>query len=288
VLGLRRHRVIPCLGCGYDVTGLAPESVCPECALPLKSTLEASNLLRTCPREMVRGYRIGTWLLALSPTCLVLGLALGLWIGLIWWALSDSGGWTGVAIGVVAGSCGSAVALIAGTELMIRSTRGRSLHPAWGLRVLRVAGPVVIAITSVGLVVRLNGLVLGRVSDVVLRATFQVAALTALASLLRVAESVWSQTQATVKRPRREWLCWVVISGLALIWTITTWLLPITTGPFARPWRRLVLGTWAEPLAVIAFILLGTFLWRLVDAVSLEWSIREYTSKRPDSAYDQP
>jgi hypothetical protein len=44
-----------CIRCGYDLSGLGAESLCPECALPAAVSRERSPLLRGADREWLRG-----------------------------------------------------------------------------------------------------------------------------------------------------------------------------------------------------------------------------------------
>jgi hypothetical protein len=136
----------------------------------------------------------------------------------------------------------------------------------------------------VEIVARWSGSIPSPWAQGVLRASSQVIALAALSSLVRVSESVWGQTQATLNHPRRAWSCWCVIGALALVWGLSWWLAPVAMGPFIPAASRLVFELTSGPLAALAFLLVSVFLWRLVDAVSLEWTIREYTGKTPSPA----
>jgi hypothetical protein len=54
-----------CLRCGYNLRGLEPGGVCPECALPVRHSLN-SDSLRFADRSWLRTVRRGLWLVTAS------------------------------------------------------------------------------------------------------------------------------------------------------------------------------------------------------------------------------
>jgi hypothetical protein len=321
VLGITKNRAIPCLSCGYDITGLARESVCPECALPLKDTLEASALLRGWPPALVRRIRLGVFLLAMSPTCLLLGLAIGLWIG-IFMAMPSQAGISefiqGTEIGLVIGCVLGALCFVAGCELVTRVIPARPMHPPWARVTLRVTG--LFAVIAAGLAPFGSLLVLNNDpwATLLIRFVSQVVVLVALASLIRVCQAIGKQTQAGVVTGRKNidsagadgtpknTGAWGALVLLALVWIVGYWVLPLAfsgVGSIARPGFGTMApgprfggllgplatsplairdGSWGAAFALIALILMAGMLWRLVDVVSLEWTIANYGRGKPE------
>ncbi len=53
---------LKCIGCGYNLRGLTPEKVCPECATPIRQSL-VRNLLRFADPSWLSKIRLGTALI---------------------------------------------------------------------------------------------------------------------------------------------------------------------------------------------------------------------------------
>src|SRR5262245_48902409 len=107
-----RRRPIPCLGCGYDITGLPREGVCPECALPLRDTLEDAKLLRSIEWSAVCRIYLGIHMIAWLPVIFVLLQPLT-WLLIILAALFTSAGAEGLFVPVLCVSGGIAMGVFA-------------------------------------------------------------------------------------------------------------------------------------------------------------------------------
>jgi hypothetical protein len=311
VLGIGKTRRIPCLSCGYDITGLERKGVCPECAFPLKDTLEASALLRGWPPALVRRIRLGVYLLAMSPAWLFVGLAVGLWIG-IFMAASGQADLNeliqGTEIGLAIGCGLAAVSFVAGCELVTRAIPARPLHPAWARVTLRVAGPLAALATCMAPFAHLLVLNNDPWATLLIRLVSQAVVLTALIALIRVCQSIGRQTQAgvvvgsrnmqgldTVGAPRNTG-AWSALVLLALVWIVGYWVLPLAYsgigrprfgrafGPLASGPLAVQGGGWGAGFALIALIIMAGMLWRLVDVVSLEWTIAKHGKGKSEAS----
>jgi hypothetical protein len=272
VLGRKRHRPIPCLSCGYDITGLAREGVCPECAFALKDTLEASTLLRGCPAPLVQRIRRGVLLLAWSATAPVCGLPLGSIIGMVWALLpgtSGEGAWMGLVVGLIVGLLASAFCFIVGAVLLTRPSPARPLRPAWARLTLRYGGPAGALIAMASPLLLWVPVAIDPVASFLIRAVCQGMMMAALVSMIRVCAAIERQTQTA--GTYRYIYNWGVLGVLALIWAGAYW-----PGLFVRfGLAGGVNGAWGAGWALGALILQFATLWRIVDSVSLEATIAE-------------
>ncbi len=66
---------IACLKCGYELSGLATDGVCPECACPVARSLESRTWLRAADPEWLRRVIRGVKCLAISHLLVAIGLA---------------------------------------------------------------------------------------------------------------------------------------------------------------------------------------------------------------------
>lgn len=256
------HRAVPCLRCGYDITGLPRDSICPECAFPLRETLEASAFLRSLPRQVVNQIDNGVMVLAWSTIAVGASLPLGFLLMLVWALFDMSGASTGLNVGIAIG-CGAAAGCFAvGSILISRQVSGRPLRPYWAQPVLRIAGPVGAFAAAAMSAADAMQITVSPTEGIVLRAVCQVSALTGLAAAMRVLQSIDRQTQRGRDSVIRYIVGWGLLVVLVLAWVAMFW-----TDPFGpkRP------GSWGGlGLAAVMVLETGVF-WSVVESVAIEW-----------------
>ncbi|MBI1190941.1 MAG: hypothetical protein GC200_09710 [Tepidisphaera sp.] len=72
--------ILPCIGCGYDLRGLNPAGVCPECGRPVADTLDGNRLWRADPawlKRVLNGLSLALLAMILSVLSWALSQALG-------------------------------------------------------------------------------------------------------------------------------------------------------------------------------------------------------------------
>jgi hypothetical protein len=277
VLGITKNRAIPCLNCGYDITGLARESVCPECALPLKDTLEASALLRGYPKSLIRRIDWGVCLMAWSPLALVCGLPIAAILMAPLFLVRTADTWIGVAIGLGLGCLGAVCSFGAGAVLLSRSIPGRPLRPAWAPIVLRYLGPLGVAVAGATPLIRWTSFALSSTANLIAGGVFQTTCLLTLAAAFNVCRDIDRWTQFGQERNRPPWRTWAPIIALATVWLLGYWIFPGVSG-------RLTLahdGEWGQGWLLAVLIIEGDWLWRVVAAVDLERRASAYGRRQP-------
>ncbi|NLF31382.1 MAG: hypothetical protein GX591_10930 [Planctomycetes bacterium] len=70
-----RQPSVPCIACGYDLRGLAPNDVCPECGTPVRDSLEG-DFLPTAPPRYVRRLARGAILMLCGTLLTLAGILL--------------------------------------------------------------------------------------------------------------------------------------------------------------------------------------------------------------------
>lgn len=73
--------VTPCISCGYDLRGLNPAGVCPECGRPVADTLDGNRLWRADPawlKRVLNGLNLALLAMILSVLSWALSQALGI------------------------------------------------------------------------------------------------------------------------------------------------------------------------------------------------------------------
>ncbi len=110
-----------CIGCGYDLRGLAAGGVCPECGIEIRLSMQRSKLLRYALRSWLRDLARGAQLMYLSIVILFV-LPLG----------------------------GSLLVIVAG---VLWEIVGLPTLPAWGVTVLAVMGVLLLVAAVLAYVV---------------------------------------------------------------------------------------------------------------------------------------
>jgi hypothetical protein len=267
-----RRRPIPCLGCGYDITGLPREGVCPECALPLRDTLEDAKLLRSIEWSALCRIYLGIHLLAWLPVAFVLLLPLA-WVLIVLAALLfRAEDFLTPALCVAGGIAMGAFAV--GCWLLGNRAPARSLHPSWARATTLWLGPVV----AVLLVASPFAGNLTKYAEpwatLLVRAACQLLTMVLLTAILRLCQILEARTQSPYgdERPRRHRFAWSVIVVLGFVWAYWYWAHPLAAGTVDQERG----GWWGEGWALLALIVLGTVFWRVADAVALEWNAARY------------
>jgi hypothetical protein len=262
VLGVTKNRAIPCLSCGYDITGLAREGVCPECASPLKSTLEASILLRSLPKTVMHRIDRGVFILSCAPLALSAGLPLGFIMMLGWAVFLRAKPDVGLFAGIGLGCAGAIVCFVLGAWSLTRPIVGRPLGPAWARHTLRYAGPPAALIIAAFSSLQFLSYSLGPVALMIGRGACQVLSLVVLGAVLGLFRAIERQTQAG-----RYWYGWGLLALLGVLWTLGYWFDPLALG-----FARFVSGAeWGGFLLAGTLILQIAVFWSAADSVALEW-----------------
>lgn len=267
MLGIAKNRAIPCLSCGYDITGLGREGVCPECASPLKSTLEASIFLRSLPKTVVQRIDRGLFVLSCTPLALSLGVALG-FVLMIGFALFSQVnlevGWlTGLGLG-----CVLAIGCFAlGAFQLTSPIPGRALGPTWARNTVRYVAPAGALIIAMFSSLPLLSYGISTLLTMIGRGTCQVLSLLVLSAVLTLLQAIERQTQAGREARGRYWYGWGLLTLLGALWFLLYWFDPIRLGP-----AGLVLGGgWGGFLLAGTMILQVGVFWGAVESVALEW-----------------
>jgi hypothetical protein len=278
---LSRRRAIPCLGCGYDLTGLPRDGVCPECALPLRDTLEEATLLRSIDWSGLCKLYLGIHLIAWSPILLVLSLPLA-WVlvvmlPLVWGVdiervIEASGTISG---GLALASFGS------GCVLLGLRAPSRSVKPRWTQVVTGYGGPILAVLLLgspwIGPLIK----VFDPWATIFLRAVFQLLALTFLVGLLRLCrtlETLTSQDRQRTSPRARVRAAETLVGLLAFTWFAWYWVAPSVSDS----WDQQRGGSWGEGWAIGTLIALGALFWRVADAIALEWNVARYNREELD------
>lgn len=74
---------VPCIGCGYNLRGLAGDGYCPECAAAVAHSLREDRLM-FADSNWLRQVHRGAWWLSLSAVGLLLPFVMSLLIPLVW------------------------------------------------------------------------------------------------------------------------------------------------------------------------------------------------------------
>jgi hypothetical protein len=271
MFGAKKYRGIPCLRCGYDITGLPREGVCPECALPLRNTLEASDLLRSWPIDDVRRLSRGLSLLAWSPAALLLGLLPGIWLFALLSLFSPDSGVGAAVIAIGAGCVAAAVCFALGCLVLTRSVPARSVAPSWTIPVLRVTGPTAAALALLS-PIRFIPLRHDPVTAYLIGFLCQGVTLAALAAMIRFCHSIEARTVIAGRPVIRHWISWATLAIVVTIWVCGYWVAPMTHSR----WPELEAGDWREGWALGFFLLHGFSFWKLSDAVRAEEVVALY------------
>jgi hypothetical protein len=97
---------VHCIQCGYDLSGLPADGVCPECGLPIERSLRSNMLIDASPeyvRKLARGLSL---VLNGILLYLLLFIVLFLGIGVLFGALAGAGGGGGGGGGAAAAGLG--------------------------------------------------------------------------------------------------------------------------------------------------------------------------------------
>lgn len=138
---------VPCLGCAYDLRGLAPTGNCPECNAPIASSV-SGNLLRLAPVEWLRDLRSGLLLLIIATAGVPALIAFFLFLvplkqhsevfaALLSFLLLECIGATGTFLATGTGSAGST------TQLATSSAR----HSARVAAIVHVGAALIFSVT---------------------------------------------------------------------------------------------------------------------------------------------
>ncbi len=273
MLGAKRHQAIPCLSCGYDLTGLARSSVCPECATPLKFTLEASNLLRSWPAPMLNRLRRGVYMLAVAPTALLWGGIAAIAVGFFMMLFNYEQGLRYAVVCAGIGCLAAAVSFSAGSVLLTMPIGGRHFLPQWVAITLRVCGPLAAVLGGASLIAMSVPLPNEPMTTLLIRALCQSLTLGALAAMIHACEVVESRTEAYARKPRSYTYNWCVLFGLAFLWIGLYWVSPM---------RGELGGSWGSGWALGALAIQISMLWRVTDSVDAEYLIANYQQTEVD------
>ena len=176
----------------------------------------------------------------------------------------------GLAVGLGLGCVASILTFVVGCELLTRPIPARPFRPEWARAALRLFGPL--AAILAGVTPFAHWITIGKdpVATLLVRALCQTAVLATLAAMIHVCHAVERQTQSG--QGRRYRFNWAVVIVLACIWIGGYWLTPLWESRLAQEHD----AQWGEEWAIIAFILQGSMLWRIVDSVTLETSVSTY------------
>lgn len=275
---------IPCLRCGYDLTGLPREGVCPECALPLKETLEASTLLRSWPPEDIRRIHRALRLLAWSPTALVLGVLPGVWLYALFALCNPEAAMEWAAVGIGAGCIAGAILFAIGSHALGSVAPAKPLTPHSSLCVLRALGPFGAAFGIISPFLLTAPLHNEPISTLLIRLLCQLVSLGALGALIHTCQTIQTRT-VLHKRGMPPFLgSWVGLAAVAGVWGYLYW------HWLAEPSRlQEVEGAeWGEAWAVGFLVLHAIPLWRLTVAVEAEGLVAVYADQGTASGPGAP
>jgi hypothetical protein len=280
----KRHRAIQCLQCGYDITGLPRESVCPECALPLRKTLEAAMYLRSYPQALVRKIDQGVRWIACTPVALAAGVPLGTFLMVVWDLFDHEAPIRGLVVGFALGCVAAAACFGLGAVRLTSLLEGGPVRPDWARLALRYVGPVAAALDGVSPLVQWAGPNLSHVPSLAFRAACQLTSLIAVGATLRLFQSLEHQTQWGRDARLRYWYGWGLLIVLAFAWALWYWWLPLRSGPF-RPAPGFIGPTdWGGYLLAGAIVLEAGVLWCAVDSVAMEAIVAQYDGSTEDQA----
>lgn len=275
-----RPRPIPCLGCGYDITGLAREGVCPECALPLRDTLEDAKLLRSIEWSALCRVYLGIHLLAWLPVVFVLLLPVS-WLLIVLLMLLSNGRGDTLLIAAVCVSGGVATGMFAvGCRLLGQRAPDRLLRSSWAHVAIAWLGPVLALLLVLSPFSWMLTTYKEPWATLLLRAVCQTLTLVVFAALLRLCSLLEARAlspHGDASRPRMRF-AWSVVILLGFAWAYWYWVRPFAD----NSWNDQRGGWWGEGWALLALVLLGTVFWRVADAVAVEWNAARYNREEED------
>jgi hypothetical protein len=224
---------IPCAACGYDLAGLAPEGVCPECTHPIAKSLEAP-LLRFADPAWLERTTEGLRLHAASMRWLVIaaGFFLGafLVLGLVMVALGlrDGGGgrFGVVAPDIVKCEFVLAAALVPAAGVFQFGTPPTNLAGPrvrrWAFRTLRVCALLHLAGAVFGVVAQVEPWHWSHATRVALGALFQLNGVALLAAYLGVLQDLERRTFAWSPASVTRSVAGAAIVVLGALWMIAS------------------------------------------------------------------
>lgn len=274
-----------CLSCGYDLTGLADNMPCPECAFPIARSRERSPLLRTADPAWLarihRGLLNYTWSATALLGCYIGALALVLISEAIGTARHGILSWLMKSPVLLALAYAAVLHAAACVRLGAATYGGFSLGPA-ARAALRAGGlliPWCVAYTAAGLVQAVGSpTVIG-----LIHAAFQFTAsafLFALAAILRNLESrtpAWSPALR-----RRHTNVRKNLIGALIILGFVYWLPAVRRGFSAG------VSDWGIALFAIAYVCMASAVSRVRTAVALELAIANAAPNSPTPAPRSP
>jgi len=263
---------VVCVCCGYDLTGLPGAGVCPECALPIAKSLARSSLLRGAdPAWLARTHRgLSLTAAAMRVFLWMILAALGafglvLLLGSLGVDFGDVVGSTVVLLIYVRALLAATIFHLRGTWLLTGNTFGGYAPSLYARIAARWAGALLPFCAGYGLLLGDAVGVMPRAARLAVAAGCQVVATACLVGLARCLEGLgrrtsgWSPEHARRYRNVRKNIYGVLILA-ALMYLM---------GPGPGRGR----GDWGIALFGLAYMLMGSAVARVRDAVALELAI---------------
>jgi hypothetical protein len=284
-------RFAACVACGYDLRGLPPDGLCPECAYSIARSLEGTHLLRAADPAWLglvfRGLKwlslasaagevvVIVYLLFLVVTMVLsimsaVGRAIPAWI-------STAAAWP-VLIVMGSGLVVMAIAHTGGCIFLSSATVPRFSPSQWARRGVRTAGVLLFAMGAYGVVLGRNAYRLPPGILLMHRAVFQAAAIWYLLSL--------HTTVQGLERRTTRWTVEVRIKHLRArrsLWALAILMIAGTWGPMLASRFTIPDESWGFTLTLLALAVMRPMLGRVRDNVAAEFAIAQARELAPVS-----